>query len=313
MKKLLFIILVTGAFLSTVEAQDDWHTYPFREITTLVQQEEKLYQSSPKKPELVVSGDPFPSKTLVTFTGAKRAAGFYTRSYIKLWISTRNAPAENADLLVEEFQFKEKGKEYWLPVLSTVAPGLEREVKPGDEIVIYYFYLGGFNGGMLQRKDTSPDKPPAREDDSVRWIFAVERVERPGKAFSERTLESAIDQSVEAGKTADVWLDPRNVKLKAKVVFTGDVREVSGRRKNLRDLWFETQNAPSGTSSLMEKEALFREGDKEYWIILRNRTLDQITEIIGKGGTLYLNTILAGAVKNSGKLDWVFMAGEYSR
>ena len=96
------------------------------------------------------------------------------------------------------------------------------------------------------------------------------------------------------------------------VVFTGDVRLVSGKRKRLRDLWFENNGAP-GAAELMQNEAKFREGEKEYWILLRNRTLEQIQEIVGKNGTLHLNTILAGALRESDKVDWLFMAGEYSR
>jgi hypothetical protein len=103
------------------------------------------------------------------------------------------------------------------------------------------------------------------------------------------------------------------VKTKAKLVFTGDVRFISGKRKELRDLWFDTYGFPPGAAALMESEAKFRDGDKEYWILMRARTLEHIQDNVGKGGQLFLNTILAGAVRNSKDVDWVFMAGEYSR
>jgi hypothetical protein len=314
MKQLFFTSLLCVLFAATLTAQDDWHTYPFREIGALIQQEEKLYQSTPARADIVISAKPFPSKTRVTFTGAKRPIGQYGKTFVKIWVETRGLAQEKSELLIEEFQFKEKGVEYWLPVLSQVAPGLSRELKAGDEITIYYFYLGGFNAGLLQQKDTSKDKSVAKEDDSMRWIFAVERVERVGNTFTERSLGSATDPSMEQpGKIVDVWFDERKIKLRAKVVFTGDVRPVSGKRKRLRDLWFEKSGAPAGTEDLMQNEGRFLEGDKEYWILLRNRTLEQIQEIIGKGGTLYVNTILAGAVRESDKVDWLFMAGEYSR
>lgn len=314
MKKLLLaiaVVVVTGVI---TPAQDDWHTYPFREISDLLSGEQKLYRDSGSRGDIVISGKPFPAKTRVTYTGEKRPAGHYTKSFIKIWVSTRNVPAPVSDMFVEEYLFKEKGVEYWLPVQSNVAPSLSAELKPGDEVIIYYFYLGGFNGRSLQQKDTANDKPTAPEPDALRWMLAVERVEKPRIDFQEQALERSIDRSMEEpGKITDVWYDPRQKKAKAKLVFTGDVREVSGKRKKLRDLWFENYGIPMSAAGLMQSEAKFRDGEKEYWILMRTQTLEHIRENVGKGGSLLLNTILAGAVRNAGEIDWVFFAGEYSR
>ncbi len=314
MKLLIFGSVVVIALAQSLFAQDDWHTYPYREIADLLKQEQNIYENAGKRGDIVISAKPFPAKTRVTYMGLKRPAGHYTRSFIKLWVSTRNVPAENADLLVEEHLFKEKGVEYWLPVHGKVAPSLATGLKSGDEVIIYYFYLGGFNGRSLQQKDTGSDKPTVPESDTLRWILAVERVEMPRADFALQILEKAIDRTMEQpGKITEIWFDPRQVKSKAKLVFTGEVRPVSGKRARLRDLWMENYGFPAGANRLMESEARFLEGDKEHWIIVRTQTLAHIQENIGKGGSLLLNTILAGAVRNSDQIDWVFMAGEYSK
>lgn len=314
MKNRIAGIVMCFFFAAGVSAQDDWHTYPFREVAVLVQQEQKIYDSLTQKAEMVISAKPFPSKTLVTYTGVKRPLSSYAKSYIRIWFESRNPSLANTEVLVEEWQFKEKGKEHWLPVLKNTAALLSQRLQPGDEIMIYYFYLGGFNPRSLQLKSDSREKPESVEVDAVRWIFAVEKFEKPRTDFVTQPLDSAVDRTMEAdGKISDIWLDPREVKIKAKVAFAGDVREVPEKRRRLRDLWLEKKGFPPGASELMQNEGRFREGDKEYWIILRNRTLEQIQEIVKKGESVFLNAILVGGVRNGNRIDWVFVAGEYSR
>jgi hypothetical protein len=195
-----FVVLIANLCAG---AQDDWHTYPFREIKELVKQEDDLYRQSGSRGDIVISAKPFPAKTLVTYTGMKRPAGHYTKVFIRLWVTSRNVPPGNVDLLVEEHLFKEKGVEYWMPVHAKVAPTLQNEFKPGDEITIYYFYLGGYNGRLLQQKDEAQDKPTAPEANVLRRILAVEKVERPRTDFTEQLLEKAIDRSMERAAGED--------------------------------------------------------------------------------------------------------------
>ncbi len=291
-----------------VIGQDDWHKYPFRDLATVIAGEQALYNVAAKA-DMVISAQPFPSKTRVTFTGKKRAVSEYGKSYIKIWNESRGMPASNANLLLEEFLFLERGTEHWMPVVKGTAQSIEKNLRPGEEIIIYYFYLGGFNPKLLQSRDTSGEP----ESDTMRWLFAVERAETVGSSFALMRLENVIGQNQEMpGKSGDIWFDSRQKKAKAKVVFTGEIREISGRRRQLRDLWFEKGGAPPGTSQLMQSEGLFKEGDKEHWIILRNQTREHLQSYVKKGDTVYLNTILAGAISNSGRIEWIFMSGEYS-
>lgn len=300
---LLLVCCVTG--------QDDWHTYPFRDLTTVIAGEQALYNKA-EKADMVISAQPFPSKTRVTFAGKKRSVSEYGKSYIKLWNESRGMPASNADLLLEEFLFLERGNEYWMPVVKGTAQAIEKDLRPGEEVIIYYFYLGGFNSKSLQAKDTSKTKVNP-ESDTMRWLLAVERVETVGSSFALMRLEDVIGHNKDMpDKSDDIWFDSRQLKAKAKVVFTGEVREISGRRRQLRDLWFEKLGAPPGTSQLMQSEGLFKEGDKEHWIILRNQSREHLRSYVKKGDTVYLNTILAGTIRNSGRIEWIFMSGEYS-
>jgi hypothetical protein len=307
--------------------QDDWHTYPFREISTLISQEESLYNSMKPKSDIVISAKPFPAKTRVVFSGAKRTITGHTKNFISIWFESKGMSAEKAEVLGEEYLFKERDRELWIPVQKNVAPDLSRYLQPGNEIIIYYFYLGGFNGKALDSKNISQDKTSiSPQPDGVRWIFAVEKFDKPNTEFKLQSLSgvilftsakkleslSGVILSTSAKMVEGIWYDSNNIKAKVKVEFSGKVREVTGKRKELRDLWFGKMGFPAAGDSLMRFEAQFIEGGKEYWIAIRDRTLEQLKENVRKGDSVLLNTILAGAVKDKDKIDWYFLAGEYS-
>jgi hypothetical protein len=315
MKLKLTIAFVLGQLLaSAVVAQSDWHTYPVRKIFDLLQQEQQLADRRPPA-DMAISAKPFPAKTLVKYEGKKRPIGKYGRHFIEIWVQSRNVPPENAALLVEEHLFKEDDREIWMPVHKAVAPSLEESVKPGDEMIIYYFYLGGFNGKTLQDKDTLRDKSASIEEDKLKWMLAVERFEKPRPtAFVPQALEEAIDRNMEApGRILDIWFDPRQVRTKARLVFTGDVRPIPPRRQLLIDVWFEKYRFPVSAASLIANEARFLEGGKEYWIAVRNTTLEELRKAPKKNEPVVLNTILAGGIRNGDSVDWVFISGEISR
>jgi len=312
MKTLFAVILLSIPLVLCIRAQSDWDTYAPRGISALIEQEQRLVNNSPKS-DLVISAQPFPAKTVVTYSGSKRPIDELTKFFIKMWAQSRNLPAENANMLAEEGLFKEKEREYWIPILRSIAPYVEKELKPGDEIEIYYFYLGGFNPKGLREKDKSFALSPSNEKDTIRWIFAVEEFKKsPPSAFTSQPLDKAIDRSMETkGKILDIWFDARQVKSKTRLTFTGDIRPVSESRKPLLEIWFEKNGFPEGASSLMRNEARFLDGDKEYWIAVRNTTLDAIIKNVTKGDSILLNTILAGGIRSADQIDWFFLAGEY--
>jgi hypothetical protein len=314
MKSFGALVLAFILLTIVVNAQSDWDTYPSRGIAELIEQEQQLVHKSPKS-DMVISAQPFPSKTVVTYTGAKRDIDDLGRFFIKMWAESRGLPAANADMLMEEVLLKEKDKSYWVPVIKTLTPFLQKELQPGDEIAIYYFYLGGFNPKTLRDKQQVKAKAANNEENAIRWIFALEEFQKvPTSDFITQALSKAIDRSMESpGKIKDIWFDSRQIKSKTSVQFTADVRPVSPARRQLVDLWFEKNGfPPNASSSLMAQEARFIDGNNEYWIVMRNKTLDDIVKNIKKGDSIVLNTILAGAVKNGDKVDWVFLSGESS-
>jgi hypothetical protein len=324
MKHLFRAIIFLVGFSISSYAQSDWHTYPVRTIADII---EAHSGDGSHKSDLIVSADPFPSKTEVTYTGKRRPVGEYTKFFINLWAETRNLPPENANMLVEEYLFREKNKEYWIPVLKPLAPSFDRELKEGDEIQIYYFFLGGYNEKKLREKDTSKDKTKEKDtgkvEDKVTWIFAVEEFQKPNlkpqansgaSAYISQPLASAIDNSLTvSGEKSDFLIDARQVKSKSKVIYTGEVREVGEKKMRFLKSWAEKRGLPLGILELLKQEARFRDGDKDYWLPVRKKILDDMAGRVRKGDEIVIHTILAGGVTQTNSVEWVFIVGEFSK
>ena len=324
LKHLIRAILFLVVLPVSVYAQSDWHTYPARTIVNIIESHSGEVSS---KSDLIVSADPFPSKTVVTYAGKRRLVGEYTKFFIKLWAETRNLPPENANMLVEEYLFREKDKEYWIPVLKPLAPSFDKELKAGDEIQIYYFFLGGYNEKKLREKDTSKGKTKEKAigaiEDKVTWIFAVEEFQKPnlksqdnsgGSAYISQPLAAAIDKSLEnSGKKSDLLIDARQVKSKSKVIYTGEVRKVGEKKMRFLTLWLESRELPANVIGLLQEEARFREGGKDYWLPVRKKILDDMAGQLKKGDEIVIHTILAGGMPQADSVEWVFIVGEFSK
>ena len=321
MKHLFALFLSLVVLTVGPRAQSDWHTYPARSIDELVRAHSG---EASRKADLIVSADPFPSKTLVTYTGRHRPVGEYAKYFIGLWGQTRNLPPENAALLQEEYLFREKCKEYWMPVHKLLAPHFERELKEGDEITVYYFFLGGYNEKRLREKkiDKTKGDAPGKLEDRVEWVFAVEEFQKPTPkapepaegAYINQPLAAAVDQSLGASDEApDYLIDKRQVKSKSRVIYTGEVRQAGEKTRRFLELWLESRGISSQAAGLLQQEARFVEAGNEYWLPVRKKILDDMAAQLKKGDAVTIHTILAGGVRQAGSVQWVFVVGEFSR
>ena len=320
MKQILYTFCLILTFAIPSLAQNDWHTYPVRTIAELINSHSG---EASQKADLIISANPFPSKTKATYTGKSRPIGRRTKDLIKLWVQTRDVPAGNEDMLVEEFLFREQNNEYWIPVIKTLAPFFRKEVKEGDEIVIYYFFLGGYDEAKLIQKDTSlsekaKTEAAAKATGKIEWIFAVEEFQKPAKsqtsAYIDQSLAAAVDKELaSSGRKDEFLIDARQLKSKSKVIYTGEVREVRETKMRFLKSWAESQGHPSGILGLLQQEARFREGGKDYWLPIRKKIADDMAQQLKKGDEIIIHTILAGGIPEANSIEWVYIVGEFSR
>jgi hypothetical protein len=311
MRHFIFTALLAGILAFSVNAQNDWHTYPLRTLSEIVDQHTV---KTDRKPDMLVSADPFPSKTVAVYTGRHRPVAWRTSDFIKLWAESRGVP-QNAAKLTEEYLFKEKDKEYWMPAVAKVVPALNTELKEGDELMIYYFFLGGYNAKSLQDKDTSGAKKIEGLPDRLDFVFVLEAFSKRTVAdpVKEQMLTAAIDKDFKIPAGAEFALDPRRLKSKSRVVYTGEIRDTSEKRLALFKEWSRSEGLGAGALDYIKREVLFREGDKEYWIPVLTTILADMQQQLVKGDTIILHNLLVGGIRGEGGIEWIFGVGAFSK
>jgi hypothetical protein len=311
----ILVLLICIGFTSISSAQTNFHRYEFRNMSEIVAITENEFTS---KVEMTISAKPFPAKTKVTYLGKRRKADTLTRDFIGLWAQSLNVQPGNVALLTDEFLFSEQGVEFWMPVHAKVVPGLEKAFKAGDEVVIYYFFLGGYTPARLIEKRTVAVGDLNDTSNVARWIFALETFDEPKpttttvSSFISQRLEAAIDRSLEKD-IKDFWIDPRQVRSRWQMTFTGDTRPVDSGRRELLSRWLKFMNLSQVALELMVTEARFVDDDKEYWIPVRSSTLAAIEKQFKSGDKLLPHTILIGGRREKKSVDWVFLVGEFSQ
>jgi molybdopterin converting factor small subunit len=135
-----------------------------------------------------------------------------------------------------------------------------------------------------------------------------------GSSYTNQPLADAIDRSIgKSEKKFDFLIDARQVKSKSKVSHTGEVRKVGEKKLRFLEIWLESRGLSPKVIELLQKEARFREGDKDYWLPVRKKILDDMAEQVKKGDEVVIHTILAGGVRQENLIEWVFVVGEFSK
>ena len=97
------------------------------------------------------------------------------------------------------------------------------------------------------------------------------------------------------------------------MVFTGDLRDTAGKREDFLKIWVQTRGLPERAASLLSREARVLQGDREYWIPFRKAVLDAMLKDVRPGQPVDLYIILAGTYRQQDKVEWVYIAGGYSK
>jgi hypothetical protein len=83
--------------------------------------------------------------SLVEYVGKKRETLDTHKKHLADVIkSIPSIPKAQIDTYTSEVLIRVRGKEVWALIQEKVLPYLDKEVKPGEEIKIYYFYFGAY-------------------------------------------------------------------------------------------------------------------------------------------------------------------------
>ena len=96
----------------------------------------------PKRPNLVVSGNSFPTVTRVTYCGNSRPLDPKRLEVLRHWGLTFHRDTSVVLDFHREYLFQEGKRRLWLPVQDIVASFFTSELKPGHQVSLYVIWAG---------------------------------------------------------------------------------------------------------------------------------------------------------------------------
>jgi hypothetical protein len=137
-------------------------------------------------------------------------------------------------------------------------------------------------------------------------------VPQPLSVVTRRFLK-AIGKTPESSPTSPLFvMDRGQTKSKSKVIYTGQVRNVEELKIFLLEIWMKNRGLPPKATELFEHEMLFREGESEYWLPIRNEVFDKMAARWKEGDTVIIKTLLTGVMFRGSCTEWLFIVDEYS-
>lgn len=114
------------------------------------------------KSTIVLTGDTFPSKVKVTYSGISRPLPPERKKHLELLITSFNVDPSTIAKYETELLFKEGSQEHWVPVVKELVPFFEKELKKDDEVILYAEWVGA-------------NKFSGKWD----WVFIVNEFQKP--------------------------------------------------------------------------------------------------------------------------------------
>lgn len=120
----------------------------------------------------------------------------------------------------------------------------------------------------------------------------------PAKSSTEKKLEYI---------TADWFYSQVRVK------YVGTSRPISPVGREVLKNWQKAFAIPAETVNLFDKEFLFRECDKEFWLPVQQKVSTYFPKELNEGEMITIYTFLAGGLRTSGKLELLFLVNEFEK
>lgn len=91
---------------------------------------------------MILTGDTFPSKVRVIFTGESRKVNSAKKQHLDMLVTSFNVDPKVIERYGTEMLFMEGNDEHWLPVQAGLIPFFEKEIKKGEEVILYAEWVG---------------------------------------------------------------------------------------------------------------------------------------------------------------------------
>jgi hypothetical protein len=137
----------------------------------------------------------------------------------------------------------------------------------------------------------------------------------PWEIFKPRTLKEVISITTRAVRPDDsMFLAQNQLESKVEVVFTGQSRPITEARKTFIRMWVGMLRADQKDyAELYEREYLYKEGEKEYWLPTSKPITKYFDKELKPGDKMELYLISIGAYRSKGEIDCVLLVEEFQK
>jgi len=144
MKRTTFLLAIF--FLARLAQAFPWEKYDQIDLLELITSEDAYAKENDIPLENRYSIMPAVRYTsVVEYEGQKRDIPANHKQHLSDVVKAApSIPQAQIDTYTSEILLKVRGKEIWALIQGPVLPYLEREIKPGDKLQIYYFYFGAY-------------------------------------------------------------------------------------------------------------------------------------------------------------------------
>ena len=89
-----------------------------------------------------VSGDPYPTRAALTFTGAKRPMLAAKRALVNAMLRATSRDSLAGGGYHTEYCFREADQTFWIPLQDESVAWVETHLRPGDSVTLFVIFLG---------------------------------------------------------------------------------------------------------------------------------------------------------------------------
>ena len=143
----------------------------------------------------------------------------------------------------------------------------------------------------------------------------------PYHLYDTRTLGELVDLNVAAiqapldEKSKQIMISANPFYSAIRLEYGGQSRVVPKERIGLFKLWGESMRIKTDRGidplELIEKEYLFRECGKEYWIPVQKPAARDLPTDLKSGDKITLYIMMVGGTETKGKWDWMFFTNSF--
>jgi hypothetical protein len=91
---------------------------------------------------MILTGDTFPSRVKVVHTGSTRQITPARKQHLEMLVTSFGVDPKVISRYEKELLFVEGTEEHWLPVQKELIPFFEKELKKGEEVILYAEWVG---------------------------------------------------------------------------------------------------------------------------------------------------------------------------